>query len=116
MEIVLEDLGRPGFNLVIHFQQPGRSETPSNELHDIDYRELFLIQQTLSPGTPVVGRQLTPDAPERLDLWENGWRSLVALPVFLAVPMAFVVVGALAIWRALTRWEAISRKTPEIPP
>lgn len=115
-EIVPEDLGRPGFNLVIHFQQPGRSETPWNELHDIDYRELFLIQQTLPPGTPVVGRRLTPDAPERLDLCENGWRSLVALPVFLAVPMAFVVVGALAIWRALTGWEPISRKTPEIPP
>jgi len=115
-EIVPEDLGRPGFNLVIHFQQPGRSETPWNELHDIDYRELFLIQQTFPPGTPVVGRRLTPDAPERLDLCENGWRSLVALPVFLAVPMAFVVFGALAIWRALTGWEPISRKTPEIPP
>jgi|GEM_PF-1600562 len=115
-EIVPEDLGRPGFNLVIHFQQPGRSETPWNELHDIDYRELFLIQQTLPPDTPVVGRRLTPDAPERLDLCENGWRSLVALPVFLAVPMAFVVVGALAIWRALTGWEPISGKTPEIPP
>ncbi len=115
-EIVPEDLGRPGFNLVIHFQRPGRSETPWNELHDIDYRELFLIQQTLPPGTPVVGRRLTPDAPERLDLCENGGRVLVGLPVFLAVPLVFVVVGGLAIGYAFTGGEPIPKKTTKTPP
>lgn len=115
-EIVPEDLGRPGFNLLIHFQQPGRSETPWNQLHDIDYRELFLVQQTLPPGTPLVGRRLTPDAPERLDLCENDWRSLMAFPVFMAVPLVFVAVGAMAVWRAFTGWEPNPRKPPSIPP
>jgi hypothetical protein len=95
-EIRPADSGRSGFDLVIHFQQPGRSERRWTELHGLDYRDLARTQRTLPPGTPVVGRRFPAVSPERLDLAEPGWRSLFALPL-VAFPLVFVGVG---VWLA----------------
>ena len=114
-EILPAELGRGGFNLVIHFQEPRRSETPWAELHSVDYRDLLLVQRTLPPGTTVVGRRWPTNSPARLDLCENGWRSLLALPV-LVVPLVFVGIGARFVWSATTGREPMQKRTRETPP
>jgi Protein of unknown function (DUF3592) len=114
-EILPAELGRGGFNLVIHFQEPRRSETPWVELHDVDYRDLFLVQRTLPPGTTVVGRRWPTNSPARLDLCENGWRSLLALPV-LVVPLMFVGIGAWFLWSATAGREPMPKRSQEPPP
>lgn len=115
-EIVPADLGRSGFNLVLHFQRPGRSETEWDDLNGADYRDLLLIQRTVPPGTMVIGRCLPSDAPARLDLCEPGWRSLLTLPVFMALPWLFVIVGARIFWSAFTGAEPIPKTAAETPP
>lgn len=114
-EIVPADLGRSGFNLVIHFQQPGRSETEWVELHEFDYRDLVLVQRTLPPGTPVTGRRLPADSPARLDVCEPGWRSLFLLPAVL-FPLVFVFVGARSVCCAFTGRKEVSDRTAETSP
>ncbi|MEN9732130.1 MAG: hypothetical protein RLZ45_125 [Verrucomicrobiota bacterium] len=114
-EILPAELGRGGFNLVIHFKEPRRSETPWVELHDVDYRDLLIVQRTLSPGSTVIGRRWPPNSPPRLDLCEPGWRSLLALPV-LAVPLVFVGIGMRFLWSATTGREPMPKRTRETPP
>ena len=114
-EILPAELGRGGFNLVIHFQEPRRSETAWVELHDVDYRDMLLVQRTLPPGTTVIGRRWPPNSPARLDVCENGWRSLLALPV-LAVPLVFVGIGARFLWSAITGRAPMQNRTRETPP
>lgn len=100
-EIVPADLGRGGFDLVIRFQESGRTELGRAEIHDSDYRDLLLLQRTLSPGTPLVGRRFPPGFPARLDLTEAGWRSLMALPL-VAFPLVFVGVGGRIVWGGIS--------------
>lgn len=100
-EIRSADSGRGGFDLVIHFQQPGRSEQMWAELHGSDYRDLARTQRTLPPGTPVVGRRFPAVSPERLDLMEPGWGSLFALPL-VAFPLVFVGVGGWIVWGGIS--------------
>ena len=100
-EIVPADSGRSGFDLVIRFQEPGRSELARAELHATDYRDLVVAQRTLTPGATVIGRRLPADHPARLDLVEPGFETLFALPV-LAFPLAFAAAGGWMIWGSWT--------------
>jgi hypothetical protein len=114
-EILPADLGRGGFNLVVHFQQPGRSEQMWTELHGWDYRDLARTQRTLPPGTRVVGRRYPAVSPERLDLVEPGWRSLFALPL-VAFPLGFVGVGGWIAWGGITgRERPTGNRTKDTP-
>lgn len=99
-EIVTADLGRSGFDLVIRFQEPGRSEPGRAELHATDYRDLVVAQRSLPPGATVIGRRLPADHPARLDLVEPGFTTLFALPL-LALPLAFAVAGG---WMIKGSW------------
>jgi hypothetical protein len=100
-EIVFADLGRSGFDLVIRFREPGRSELGRAELHATDYRDLVVAQRSLAPGATVIGRRLPADHPARLDLVEPGFNTLFALPV-LAFPLAFAAAGGWMIWGSWT--------------
>jgi hypothetical protein len=112
-EIVTADLGRSGFDLVIRFREPGRSELGRAELHAADYRDLVVAQRSLAPGATVIGRRLPADHPARLDLVEPGFNTLLALPL-LALPLAFASAGGWMIWGSWTgriRPEAQKKET-----
>jgi hypothetical protein len=106
-EIVPADSGKSGFDLVVRFQQPGRSEVERAELNRSDYRDLAVLQKTLSPGSSVVGRRLPPNSPTRLDICESFWSLLLALFGMGSFTLMFVLVGAHAAFGALTGRELI---------
>jgi hypothetical protein len=114
-EIVPTDLGRGGFDLVIRFQEPGRSELGRAELHATDYRDLVIAQRSLAPGVTVIGRRLPADQPARLDLVEPGFKTLFALPL-LALPTAFALFGGWMIWGTWTgRISPVTKKKEASP-
>jgi hypothetical protein len=114
-EIVPADSGRSGFDLVIRFQESGRSGLARAELHAGEYLDLVVAQRTLTPGATVIGRRLPTDHPARLDVVEPGFKALFALPL-LALPMAFALAGGWMIWGSWTgRASPITKKKESSP-
>jgi len=107
-EIVPADSGKSGFDLVIRFQQPGRSDVERAELNRLDYRDLTVLQKTLSPGGSLIGRRSPPNSPARLDICESFWGLLMGLFIMSGFTLMFVLVGAHAVFGALTGRELIS--------
>lgn len=106
-EIVPADSGKSGFDLVLRFQQPGRSDVERVELNRLDYRDLTVLQKTLPPGSSVIGRRSPPNSPARLDICESFWGLLLALFIMGGFTLMFVLVGAHAAFGALTGRELI---------
>ena len=114
-EIVPADSGQGGFDLEIHFREPGRGELEHAELHAADYLDLAVAQRTLTPGANVIGRRKSADQPARLDLVEPGFKSLLALPL-LALPAGFALAGGWMIWGTWTgRISPVTKKKEASP-
>lgn len=114
-DIVPADLGRPGFDLVIRFQAPGREEVERAELHGTDYRDLARVQRTLPAGAPLIGRRWPPDAPARLDVCEGGWGRLVLFPAFMLIPATFACIGSAVAWGGMMGRKRNGGRTGESP-